>query len=186
MKYVVSVLLISVLYSCSNSPEKRAQQLIKNYLMKNLDDPSSYESEDFGKLDTVKIPYSETEKATNHFLLIGEIMPEYILSQNYLGSAQKTIESYHSNPGILGREYEKKFNDNLKLAESAFAIQKVKMDSLQRINENDSIEYSRQPNWYLAMKHSYRAKNKMGAIIKNNTIFHFDHSITKIIDSTTN
>ena len=50
--YLSMVGLALTFVGCNNSNEKKAQKLIKEYLSKNLNDASSYESVEFSKLDS--------------------------------------------------------------------------------------------------------------------------------------
>ena len=65
-KYLALTVVAIVLCACS-SPEKRAQKLIKDYLMENLKDPSSYDPAKFGGLDSL---YSSFELKDEEFTAI--------------------------------------------------------------------------------------------------------------------
>ncbi|MCL1933525.1 MAG: hypothetical protein FWF53_06930 [Candidatus Azobacteroides sp.] len=50
----ISFIVLS-LFSCTNTPEKRAERLAKEWMKENLKDPSSYKPIFFGKLDSTCI-----------------------------------------------------------------------------------------------------------------------------------
>lgn len=57
----VFVVLLALISSCSKTPEQKAQQSIKDYLQKNLNDAKSYESVEFGTLLFDSTSYDDTE-----------------------------------------------------------------------------------------------------------------------------
>lgn len=63
MKRILIAFIILVLfYSCSQTPEQKAQKVITNYLQKNIDDWKSYESIEFGNLDSSYSLFDEDYK----------------------------------------------------------------------------------------------------------------------------
>ena len=69
MKYV-SVIFVLILFSCSKpTKEELAHTAIKEYIKGKMNDPSSYQSVSFGKLDTVFTPFISHIKTDLPFVL---------------------------------------------------------------------------------------------------------------------
>lgn len=132
------------LMSCSKSFEEKAHESVRTYLIKNIDDPSSYESVEFGKMDSVKgLNREEREKYIKAV--------EERKDNRYIIEVEKLISSgeIHHNK-IL---YEQKKNE---LRKEDSIRRKAFWDSL-------SIKYPMKFIGY-NITHKFRAKNKVGAL----------------------
>lgn len=134
-------------FSCSTkekTPLAIMEDSIKAYLMKNLDDPSSYEPVQSEIMDTTL--YSENLQHLEMLML------------KYAGSMDSEY----------GKEARAKY-----LREAEFYK-----------NQLDSLNKSTDPNAVAAYRvlHSFRAKNKFGALVKDQLKFEFkpDLSIYKV------
>jgi hypothetical protein len=56
------VFLSAIFASCSKTPEQKAQQSVKDYLQKNLNDAKSYESVEFSNFRSDSTSYYDTAK----------------------------------------------------------------------------------------------------------------------------
>lgn len=158
---IIITVVAAMVFSCT-SPEKKAQKLIKQYLMESLDDQKSYESVNFGSLDSVI-----EEELTKEYYDIGV---KYSICMTLLDRSLYTI------------------NDSIKCASYIDSIGlKVDIDSAELYKEL-LIKMAEEGKEFvmefigLSMKHKFRAKNKMNATILNEIVFYFDKDITKIID----
>lgn len=66
---------VIVLSSCNKSKEHKAENLIKDYIEKNANDPSSYEAVEFGKLDT----FSQISVFSEYY---NEVLKDYNSSED--------------------------------------------------------------------------------------------------------
>jgi len=65
----IMFIIAAIFAGCSPSNEKRAQKLVKEYMIVNLKDPKSYESISFSKLDSLFSPYISTQEGERLFTL---------------------------------------------------------------------------------------------------------------------
>lgn len=62
MKKIILGLSLFVFFaSCTKSSENQAQENVKKYITTKMDDPKSYESVSFGKLEKGKSSYQDEE-----------------------------------------------------------------------------------------------------------------------------
>lgn len=145
--------IYSLLFSCSpkeKTPLALMEDSIKAYLMKNLDDPSSYES------------------------VQSEIMDTTLYSEN-LEHLEKLMQEF---AGRMDPEYGKD-------AKARYLIQAGFYK-----NQLDSLLSSSNPNAVAAYRvlHTFRAKNKFGALVKDQLKFEFRpdlsiHAVRSMTDS---
>ena len=64
MKKLFTLSISLLLFSCTQSPEKKAEENIKVFITSKMDDPKSYEADSFGKLE----PYKEELKDNPEFI----------------------------------------------------------------------------------------------------------------------
>lgn len=60
MKKLAFFAAAAIFAACTPTPEETAQQLITDYLQKNMNDPKTYEAIEFGKLDSTFTNFQET------------------------------------------------------------------------------------------------------------------------------
>jgi hypothetical protein len=144
MKKAITFLVLSLLlFSCTKSPQKIAQENIKMYLSNKLDDPKSYEAVHFGTLEKGKSSYKNDPKYLA--LIKDEIHLDSIATQSFEFAMSMT----HDNTFKSATESYKKIQ----------AILNVKMEEVKE------FEKKYKPVDIFLMKHSFRTKNKMGALV---------------------
>ncbi len=157
MKKIIylSLLMVALTLVGCNSNENKAQKLIKDYLSKNLNDASSYESIEFSELDSTfsNFYFSQegkelAEKQDFAHNRAFELTMEDILEENPL--IQDSIRIYKQIEADCKNEYDAK-----------------------------ALTYVGDFNGW-KMSHKYRAKNALGAIIINTTRFTFDKDLTEV------
>jgi len=149
--------------SCSNSPESKAKDNVKKFMLSKLDDPKSYESVSFGKIDSVFSPFNESKEG------IELQHKEDELSERVMQLSDK-IEKTESIS-----ELDKIIEENKELSKQRTAISDTIL--------NKSTSYKGNFCGY-KIKHSYRAKNKMGALVLDSCIIELDkESNVKFIKS---
>jgi hypothetical protein len=89
---------VFALMACSQkTPQQKAEAAVKQYLQKNMDDPSSYEPVEFGKLDSA---YSTLEDDSAYIAMNAEIAgiyPETIADINKKTALQNNLTKYISS-----------------------------------------------------------------------------------------
>ena len=164
MKNILLGLLL-LFVSCSTSPINKAKGLIKEDLKKSMNDFNSYESVEFGKLDSV---YTSLETDTEYI----QVNASYDIYKKQL---KKNLDEYlldiESGDKRL-MDLDKKYKD----------IYQGKVDSIGKIRAK--IESDFRPvfkGW--KVEHTFRGKNKLGALVLNKYVFYFDKDFTKVIDA---
>jgi hypothetical protein len=161
MKKIVFLCLISfVFYSCQSTKksatlQERATDSVTAYMKQNLDDPASYQPVKFGTLDTTMSNYMQDEKyLTLKSMSESELHEEADdLLNNKSLYQQRSKVNYYKNRHLAG----------------------VKgLDSLKKTFKAELSGY--------LMLHSYRAKNKLGALALHEPLFRFrkDLSIYRV------
>ncbi|SEO56527.1 hypothetical protein SAMN05192574_109107 [Mucilaginibacter gossypiicola] len=164
--WIASFIFIFSLAACNKTREQKVKQLVNDYLQKTLNDPHSYESVEFSKIDS------------NYSILTDD--PDYNRAKAKKDSIEVQFTLWKSkNPDFDGYsdlspqrvkyflKMNKYFSDAM-LAEGKKAIE---------------IERSFKPKYNgLAVVHTYRAKNGFGALGLHQTMFVLDTNLTKVID----
>jgi len=160
---VLVALMAVCLFSCSPSKEDRAKKLIKEYMMENLKDPSSYQPVSFSKMDSVYSSYLETEEY------------EKLYGKNGLQSIFK-MKSMEFEAQSSVAETKK---ETVRLLDSALYYSK-KYDELESVYSEKVNSYQGKEfiGWSLNLK--YRAKNSFGGLDFGEKYFRFDKDVTKI------
>jgi len=106
MKKLVFCVLVSLafLLACNKSNEKKAQDMIKSYILENANDPNSYESIEFGNIDTIYTHHwdDSTYQAINNskyeFLNDPSIVndPNFDVDKHF-DSLNNALEAYEKN-----------------------------------------------------------------------------------------
>lgn len=156
-KIILGLVLSVVLYSCTKSPEEQAKSNISEYLKKNMDDPSSYESVEFGKLDTLHTSFSESKEGI-----------ELETKESKLSDQMEVLSAEIDHTESISR-----LTDIQKESDEITKKRKEINDILQ----NKIISYKGAVNGY-SMTHKFRGKNKLGAKILNEINFLLD---TKLV-----
>lgn len=155
MKKIVLALSASIiLFSCSKSLEKQAESNITEYLKTNMDDPSSYESVEFGKLDTLHTSFSETAEGI-----------KLNTEDDKLKQQSDNLSNRLDLPNLTMSDLKSIESENEKITKRRKEINSILMDKV--------LTYKGEVNGY-SMSHKFRGKNKLGAIILNDVRFNFD------------
>ncbi|MFE3849423.1 hypothetical protein ACFX5D_15805 [Flavobacterium sp. LB3P45] len=153
-KIILGLSLVIAFTSCTKNSENQAQENIQEYIISKMDDPKSYESVSFGKLEKGKSSYQEEEKYKK---LVSEYNDmdkrvsdayDFAMSMTHENTIKSATESYE------------------KLASMRSS---VLTETEQYLKKYKSVNIFK-------MKHSFRGKNKMGALILD--------SCTVVLDKT--
>lgn len=142
-KIILGLSLVIAFASCTKSPENQAQENIKEYLTAKMDDPRSYESVSFGNLEKGKSSYQDEEEYTKLVLEYDDMNKrvtdayDFAMSMTHENTIKSATESYN------------------KLASMRSSVLTETDKYLKKYKSVDIFK----------MKHSFRGKNKMGALI---------------------
>lgn len=155
--------LMGAFIGCKRNPQKQAEYLIKKQLEVSLHDFSSYESVQFGSLDSTFSQVEDLEEFQEAVLLAKELKKQGL---------DKVDDAKRYGEYGLYREQAQYAREAAYLLDSAmFYIKKcLEMDSLFR------PEFI---GWQIT--HSFRANNASGNKIINHRIFYFDKDLTTIV-----
>lgn len=174
MKKIIMMFFFMLLIACSK--EDKIKSSLKETFVTQLDDPSSYEVIEVKILDTLTYKKAINERLTNYNFYVANIK-DYVakkkkemsnralssfLSGNYY-SMNNTVSELDKEKAILNA-YE---NDTLNLYTN-------KISKLNKIKQTNDIIYFR-------YTHSYRTKNKLGALVKFFDTIRVDKD-SKVID----
>lgn len=171
-------LLVIIMLSCS-STESRVENLISDFMFKNLNDFDSYESIET-KLDscytTIYTDSFIVKRANNVYTFakqIKELKKEEMVHHNYIvnnakyirldGVYEKFMASSEASQKLNGL-----INENVKIINNENEIIKVR-----------ASEFVPKSNGWQAT-HRFRYKNSTGVYTISNYMFYFDSGITKI------
>ena len=153
------VFLSAIFASCSKTPEQKAQQSVKDYLQKNLNDAKSYESVNFGKVDSVFSSFDESKEGIELKLKENMLSERVVELSNRIDVAESTSELN-------------------KIIEENKELTQKRKDLVDTIF-NKSIKYKGTLCGY-KINHKYRAKNKMGAVVLDENCFIMDKNFVVI------
>lgn len=144
MKKIILGLTIAVsLVSCSKSPENQAKENIDKFITEKMDDPKSYESVSFGKLEKEKSSYRDDDKYKDLLLQYDDVDKKAQV-------ANEQIETFtHENTIAMATQNYKNY---LSLKDGV-------------VMEIERFKKEFKPVDIYKIKHSYRGKNKMGALV---------------------
>lgn len=160
-------ILISILLTvgCA-SPEKKAQKLIKDNLITNMNDPKSYESVSFESLDS-SFTDIETDPQMNAL---------FEKSQYFLREAKEKEAEYES----IYVYDQQTISEKRKISDewgAALDSANYYSDEMKEYHRNFKSVFN---GW--KMSHTFRGKNSFGATIKNTSVFYFDKDLTQVTD----
>lgn len=155
-----------VFSGCKKSPQERAEYLVKKMLENSLHDFSSYESVQFGTLDSTFSRVEDLEEYKNAWVS---------------GHALKDVALKKKKDAELYREYglyEKELQSSLE----ARQLIDSSLYYLRKCVELDSLFIPEFIGWQIS--HSFRANNKSGNKEISHRRFYFDKDLTKIVAET--
>ena len=153
-KIILGLVLSIVLFSCSKSPEDQAKNNISEYLKKNMDDPSSYESVEFGKLDTLHKSFDESSE--------GIVLRE---KDAKLSLRDQELSNKLDSPDLTMADIKSIQKENNQITKDRLAI--------NDLQAKKALTYKGAINGF-SMSHKFRGKNKLGAKILNEINFLLD------------
>lgn len=161
------VLILTLVYSCQPSPEKKAQKLIVEKLKLSLHDWDSYESVQFGKLDSMYSSYLD-DSAYN------ENVNNY---DKYQKLFDKYLDEMNDYSGYISSTFRIKYNIASKMTD-------MYLDSLRKYAPIcDSLKENYVPKFIgWTMTHSFRSNNAMGHKTIGHYKYFFDIEISKVIN----
>jgi len=154
-KLILFLLVIFTIFSCTKSPENQAKENVEKYIKTKLDDPKSYESVSFGKFQRNKSTFKDDEKYKS-LILEAEQMDK------------KVQNAYDFAMSMTHAETIKSATDSYKRLES---MQSSNFETIKKFEK----EYV--PVDIYKIKHSYRAKNKMGGLVLDSCIAVLDTTL---------
>ena len=144
MKKIILGLLLAIAFtSCTKSPENQAQENIQEYITSKMDDPKSYESVKFGKLEKGKSSYQDEEKYKK-------------LNLEYNDMDKRVSDAYDF---AMSMTHEETIKSATKSYNSLASMRSSSLNQIERYIK------TYKPVDIFKIKHSYRGKNKMGALI---------------------
>ena len=152
MKKILIITLIAFVIGCKNEPTRQqlVEQSIKTYILENIDNPDKYEPISFDPIDTLytsyydDFTYREYESAKDNF------------------ERNKNFYEQYKGDKFMGTFYRKEMLESEKEYKSLEAA----ADSIKK-NFMPEIDY-------IICRHTYRAENKFGAIVKETELFYLD------------
>lgn len=159
MKRIITIIGLTLLVvSCSKTPQQQAEENIKEYLLKKLDDPNSYQTVSFGKLEKDKSSYKDDPKYLK--LIKEELKTDSIANVSY----QQAMTFKHKN--------------TIKAATETYK----QVSKIRDIETKDIKEFEKdyKPVDRFILKHSFRTKNKIGALILDSCTLILDKQLSVI------
>lgn len=157
-----------------NSPEKRAQKLIKEYLSEDLEFPKTYKPGEFGKLEKKYSDYTDNQ-AYRVFIQDVEMSEHSILTETSIINDYETMRQTALQYHLDTRDYDEQ------IAKSRANVQKYESRMQKYQHKADSIKDNFVPELIgYSMKHDYKYNNGH-VIIDDYSVFIFDLDITTIV-----
>jgi len=176
MRHVTLFLIpLFLLMGCTQKPLQKAQNSVKNYILKNVNDPSSYQSIEFGKLDSAFSKFIETDYGG---CLVDSIINlknecDTILSKYHEIKYTNSMSRLKYYTWYEGSKYDRTERHQMdSLLKGGVAIENLhnllasRLDTLQK-------QYKPVFDGYIIL-HSFRAKNKMGNLVIEKYVFRLD------------
>lgn len=162
MKKILLFIVMAMFVGCAPTPEKMARALIKDYIEKNLDDPSTYEAVEFGELDSIIYPWAE-----------------------YAASLQNGIDRYTAEIEDCKKSIAKYKSMPFDMSQFIPRYQKL-IDEYQSVINDYNEKLEKEDEWVefegFKITHTFRATNAFGAKILNKYIFTISPDLTTIED----
>ena len=180
MRRLISLLAILSLFalSCSKSPEKKAEALIKDAVTKNLVLPDTYQPVET-KLDSAFTPYHDP-KAVSAFL-------DLFQNDQKKGIVEEQMKQAKSSMAIWSGPYMTAFGrEKYQQAKEEYESYQATYESLSKQDEQILAVigelFNKQPEFigYRA-HHRFRANNNDGDTILAGYYFLFDKDLTQVI-----
>lgn len=176
-KVFYSVLFALILVACGQSPEQKAESLIKESLKKSLYKPETYKPVET-KVDSAFAPYDDPA----FFEVLAELAKLNVEYEELEEKAKhaKSSMSIWSGPyqTAFGRnEYREAKED---YEEANAKIEKLKTKGRKQYEKVGSMLQSERKFIGYKALHNYRADNNAGNTLIGNTIFFIDENFTEV------
>ena len=150
-KFIVLLGVVSLLVSCSNSA--KYEKSIKDYLSKSLNDAKSYESVEFSSLDSTFSIYFDTDEGR-------KLWNDKFDQESAIGTLEIKIK-YEDNT-----ETKALLEDSLTILKQDFAENEMLYNEREKNFVREHVGYR--------IYHTFRAKNKLGALTLAKWSFQLD------------
>ena len=179
-KVLYLILVLIVLAACSQSPEQKAEVLIKDSLKKSLYKPDTYKPVDT-KVDSAFTPYDDPK--------VIEEVNNFISLTNDAMSLEEEIKKYKKKMALWSgpdrSEYSKnEYNEAKEQYESNSKVLDKKIEKVKESMQKLSSMVNGKKNFicYKAT-HNYRADNNAGSTLIGNTVFIIDKDFKEVLYS---
>lgn len=174
MKKIIIIAIMAMFVGCAPKPEKVAQDLIKGYLQKTLDDPTTYEAVEFGQLDTIKHLWVDYAAELQERIEAEEKIVE--MYQKSIKTYQGYIADYKKMAYIDTRKFIADLEKEIDGDKKSITEHSAQLDSLK-------VELSKELEWEeckgLKMTHSFRSVTPLGKMLLK-LEFKFDKALTAV------
>lgn len=174
MKKIIIIALMAMFVGCAPKPEQVAQGLIKDYLQKTLDAPTSYEAVEFSQLDTIRHLWGDYAAEIQE-----KLDAEQRLISTYeeaIRSSEGFIKDYKTMTFIDTRKYIADLQKSIEDDKKTIAEHQVKVAEYQEM-------LSKEAEWDefkgLKMIHSFRSVTPLGKMLLK-LEFKFDKALTTV------
>lgn len=178
MEKIINLLFVAVIMiACSQSPEQKAEALVKESLKKTLYKPETYKAVET-KVDSAFAPYDDPA-FFEELAELGKMNDEYAELEEKAKSAKSSM-SIWSGPYMTayGRnEYQEAKEE---YDEANAKIEKLKTKGRKQYEKVASMLQGEQKFIGYKVLHNYRADNNAGNTLIGNTIFFIDENFTEV------
>ncbi len=155
-KTILGLTVLMAVVSCKKNPENQVKDNVEKFMTEKMDDPKSYESVKFGKLDSLFSPFDETKEGV-------KLKQEEDSLSKRETELDERIDVTESIPELT------------KIQEESKAITARRSQIVDLMLEK-SLKYK--GNFIgFKTKHSFRGKNKMGALVLDSCTVIFDKNL---------
>lgn len=179
MKNIFTILLFGILVCSCSSNQSKAEDLIKDYMFKNLNDYNSYEAIEtkvdscYTSIYTDSFIVKRADNILTFMLRNDELRKENEVHHNYIVNNAKYI--------TLDGVYEKfsaASDASIKIGRLMIENNKIMLNEAEIIKKKVGEFVSTLNGWQVS--HRFRCKSAGGTYAIHNYMFYFDNDITKI------
>lgn len=151
-----------LLAGCSQTPEEKAKAIITKSINDELDDPSTYEPIEFGKLDSA---ITSLDDHREYVLMVDLVKVLVSKSETHLNLAKMY-------QGISQYSFDDEMRQGRELLDSVHHIE-ARLDAIKAAFKPEFV------GWKMA--HSFRAKQAGEDKKKYEEVYYFDKGLTKVV-----
>ncbi len=170
MKNLCILIISSFIISCSQNPQQIAEKSVRDYLQKNLNDASSYESVEFGKLDSTFSSVVSLKQYQDSLAIIDTIKN----TNTYIDEQVQNLKDENSSQGYTFDVEKipaiKEMREMQKSYRKRDSLIHIYLDGLRNNFKQEFIGFS--------ITHKYRGKNGLGALILKTDTFQLDKNLS--------